>query len=196
MGKRKNGNGKVTKILSGKQKGNRARNSRNKGRQNEFWMRMLIALYMKIDPSFVLLRSKSANGCDVWTVGDAIKKFPFCVEAKANKRLNIFDAFTQASYNTYKGYLPLVLAKKDNEGHSSKYADHIAALRMIDFFVIMHILNECCSDWYDRFEEIKEKFVDMMIPFSNAKEKYTKDDVESRWTFWWGDTDVEDKEAT
>ncbi|MCD6435859.1 MAG: hypothetical protein J7L15_05675 [Clostridiales bacterium] len=156
--------------------------NRNYGRKNEFWMRMVISILTHTDPSFIALRSKSANGCDIWAIGEeTIKKFPFCVEAKAVKRLNIFNAFTQAMYNTYQDRLPLVLAKKDSEGHSKKYADHIATLRMVDFFVMLYLLNQYVPDWYDQFKELREKFNNLLPNFSDAKEGFTFLQVKEYW---------------
>jgi len=46
----------------------------------------------------------------MWCVSEPQKQFPFCVEAKAVKRLNIFKAFKQAIGNTWEGMLPLVFS--------------------------------------------------------------------------------------
>lgn len=158
---------------------NNAVKNRNKGRKNEFWMRIIISILLKLDPSLIVLRSKSANGCDIWSVGKAVKAFPFCVEAKAVYRLNIFKAFNQASTNTTEGMLPLVLAKAKETGGNTD--GHLAILRIVDLFTILSILNKYCPDWYKEFKKLRPVLSKLILPFSKAKESFTSHDLHKVW---------------
>ena len=140
---------------------------------------MVISILLKIDPSLIILRSKSANGCDIWSVGNAIPMFPFCVEAKAVRRLNIFKAFQQAMYNTTEGMLPLVLAKSDDD--ANKFNDNLATLRLVDFFVIMTLLNKHCPTWFDEFKILRPELNKLLPSFSKSKESFIIYDLQKVW---------------
>lgn len=119
--------------------------TRNKGRQFEFWCREVIGSVLGLSSEDVNVRSKSASGCDLWVRESDKARFPYCVEAKNRKRLNLFEAFRQAQINTYDGYLPVVFCHRD------KY--YLAVEDLFTFLAKVDILHEVLGDtWMEEVE--------------------------------------------
>lgn len=121
-------------------------NGRTKGRQFEFWCREVITLALHLPDGDVNVRSKSAPGCDLWIRNGSTLKFPYCVEVKNRKRLNVFEAFRQAQVNTYDGYLPALFSHRDRL--------YLATEDLYEFLAKIDILNETLGlEWIDKVRE-------------------------------------------
>lgn len=96
----------------------RNRTSRTKGRQGEFAVRELLTRVFNLHPDDVILRSKSANGCDVIFANREIHKFPFSVEVKNRKSIPYFQVVEQMLTNTEEGTFPLSIILNERLGHT------------------------------------------------------------------------------
>jgi len=61
------------------------------------------------------------------------------------------------------------------------YSDHIATLRLTDFFIIMTLLNATYPSWYSEFPYWKKQFDKILPTFSTARESFTYDDLQRVW---------------
>jgi hypothetical protein len=119
-------------------------NGRNKGRQYEFWCREAVSKALGLPANTLNLRGKSAPGCDLWPSEHVIPLFPYCVEAKNRKRLNIFEVIKQAVGNTFDGHYPLILFHRDKYYLTVEPTDQWLAKQ--------RLLNEAMPGWLDRME--------------------------------------------
>jgi hypothetical protein len=124
-----------------------AKSNRNKGRQAEFFARELISRALSIHPSEVLLRSKGANGCDVWCSSFGKKHFPFSVEVKNCARIPFYKVTTQMNSNIEPDTYPVAFTLNEALGH-------YAILRLEDFMGMVKCLEE---------NNLMSKFVSLQI---------------------------------
>ena len=113
----------------------RNRTSRTKGRQGEFTVREIIAKVFNLQPDDVMLRSKSANGCDVILSSRMMYKFPFSVEVKNCARIPFYKVTTQMNSNIEPDTYPVAFALNEALGH-------FAILRLEDFMGMVKCLEE------------------------------------------------------
>jgi len=133
----------------------RNRTSRTKGRQGEFAVREMIARFYRLHPDTVLLRSKSANGCDVIVANSDLKLFPFSVEVKNRKSIPYFEVVRQMKANTETDTFPLSIILNEKEGHTS-----IIPVEVL--LPMIKLLNEFVPNWRDKvflYNEIFNKCV-------------------------------------
>ena len=100
-----------------------------KGRNLQKKVRELLIEHLGIDPEDIESRSMGAGGEDLIMARAAREKFPYSIECKNVEKLNVWDAYDQASSN--KGnYEPIVVMRKNNK----------KALVVIDaeYFVKLH----------------------------------------------------------
>ena len=136
-----------------------AKSNRNKGRQAEFFARELISRVLSIHPSEVLLRSKGANGCDVWCSSFGKKQFPFSVEVKNCARIPFYKVTTQMNSNIEPDTYPVAFTLNEALGH-------FAILRLEDFMGMLQCLQE--NNLMTKFAPIKitKKIKDARCNFS------------------------------
>ena len=84
-----------------------------KGRRLQQKFMQLLIEKLDIDPEDIESRSMGAGGEDLIMSKAARSKFPFSVECKNQEKLNVWDAYKQASENS-KNYEPIVVMKKNN----------------------------------------------------------------------------------
>ena len=84
-----------------------------KGRRLQQWMRDLLIEELEVDPEDIESRSMGAGGEDLIMARAAREKFPYSIECKNVEKLNVWEAYKQASENS-KDYEPLVVMKKNN----------------------------------------------------------------------------------
>jgi hypothetical protein len=77
----------------------------------------------------------------MWASPEARGRFPFCVEAKARRKVSLFEAMRQCEKNTYDGYLPVVL--------STYRGKTLATLPVEMFLAMVRILSEDTENWDD-----------------------------------------------
>ncbi len=135
--------------------------SRDKGRQGEFYARMLTAMWLRIPPSELLLRAKGSNGCDLWPSLHAKSKFPFAMEVKNRTRLNIFELVKQMVGNAEEGLIPVGLVI------NPKYASII--LTPEDFYCMVQLLNTHVPEWHEQIPSIKADLVSREPAYKNAR---------------------------
>ena len=85
-----------------------------KGRRLQQQFRELLIEELGIHPEDIENRSMGAGGEDLIMARAAREKFPFSIECKNQEKLNVWDAYKQASENS-KDYEPLVVMKKNNQ---------------------------------------------------------------------------------
>ena len=83
-----------------------------KGRRFQQWVRDLLIEDLQIHPEDIESRSMGAGGEDLIMARAAREKFPMSIECKNQERVNVWNAYDQASENC-KGYEPLVVIKKN-----------------------------------------------------------------------------------
>ena len=84
-----------------------------KGRRLQQQFRDLLIEKLDIHPEDIESRSMGAGGEDLIMARAAREKFPFSIECKNQEKLNVWDAYKQASENS-KDYEPIVVMKKNN----------------------------------------------------------------------------------
>ena len=85
-----------------------------KGRNLQKWVVNKLIETFEIHPEDIKSCSMGAGGEDVVMARAAREKFPFSVECKNVERLNVWEAYDQASANC-NGYEPLVIMKKNHK---------------------------------------------------------------------------------
>ena len=75
--------------------------------------RELLIEELGIHPEDIESRSMGAGGEDLIMARAAREKFPYSIECKNVEKLNVWEAYKQASENS-KDYEPLVVMKKNN----------------------------------------------------------------------------------
>lgn len=85
-----------------------------KGRVLQKWMRDKLIEMLDVHPEDIESRSMGAGGEDLIMARAARKKFPMSIECKNVEKLNIWDAYEQASANC-NDYQPIVVMKKNGK---------------------------------------------------------------------------------
>ena len=91
----------------------KTQSAKAKGRRLQQWFRDLLIEKLDIHPEDVESRSMGAGGEDLIMARAAGEKFPFSIEAKNQEKLNVWEAYKQASENS-GDYEPLVVLKRNN----------------------------------------------------------------------------------
>ena len=92
----------------------RVQSAKAKGRRLQQWVRDLLIESLNIHPEDIESRSMGAGGEDLIMARAAREKFPHSIECKNVEKLNIWDAYEQASANCGE-YEPLVIMKKNGK---------------------------------------------------------------------------------
>jgi hypothetical protein len=85
-----------------------------KGRRLQQWVRDKLIEMLDVHPEDIESRSMGAGGEDLIMARAARLKFPHSIECKNVEKLNIWDAYEQASANC-GNYEPLVVIKKNGK---------------------------------------------------------------------------------
>ena len=91
----------------------RPQSAKAKGRRLQQQFRELLIEELGIHPEDIESRSMGAGGEDLIMARAAREKFPYSIECKNVEKLNVCEAYKQASENS-KDYEPLVVMKKNN----------------------------------------------------------------------------------
>ena len=91
----------------------RPQSAKAKGRRLQQQFRDLLIEKLDIHPEDIESRSMGAGGEDLIMARAAREKFPYSIECKNVEKLNVWEAYKQASENS-KDYEPLVVMKKNN----------------------------------------------------------------------------------
>ncbi len=91
----------------------RPQSAKAKGRRLQQQFRDLLIEELGIHPEDIESRSMGAGGEDLIMARAAREKFPFSIECKNVEKLNVWEAYKQASENS-KDYEPIVVMKKNN----------------------------------------------------------------------------------
>ncbi len=91
----------------------RPQSAKAKGRRLQQQFRELLIEELGIHPEDIESRSMGAGGEDLIMARAAREKFPYSIECKNVEKLNVWEAYKQASENS-KDYEPLVVMKKNN----------------------------------------------------------------------------------
>src|SRR6056300_6003 len=111
----------------------KTQSAKAKGRRLQQWVRDKLVEELGVHPEDIESRSMGAGGEDLIMARAAREKFPYSIECKNVEKLNVWDAYDQASSN--KGnYEPIVVMRKNNK----------KALVVIDaeYFVKLHNDNK------------------------------------------------------
>ncbi len=90
----------------------RVQSAKAKGRRLQQWVRDKLIEMLDIHPEDIESRSMGAGGEDLIMARAARQKFPHSIECKNVEKLNIWDAYEQASANC-GDYEPIVVMKKN-----------------------------------------------------------------------------------
>lgn len=85
-----------------------------KGRVLQQWVRNKLIEMLDVHPEDIESRSMGAGGEDLIMARAARSKFPHSIECKNVEKLNIWDAYEQASANC-GDYQPIVVMKKNGK---------------------------------------------------------------------------------
>lgn len=85
-----------------------------KGRRLQQWVRDKLIEMLDVHPEDIESRSMGAGGEDLIMARAARLKFPHSIECKNVEKLNIWDAYEQASANC-GDYQPIVVMKKNGK---------------------------------------------------------------------------------
>jgi len=107
----------------------KTQSAKAKGRRLQQWVRDQLIEELDVHPEDIESRSMGAGGEDLIMARAAREKFPYSIECKNVEKLNVWDAYTQASENS-GNYEPIVVMKKNGK----------KPLIVVDaeFFVKMH----------------------------------------------------------
>jgi hypothetical protein len=92
----------------------RPQSAKAKGRRLQQWVRDKLVECLNIHPEDIESRSMGAGGEDLIMARAARKSFPHSIECKNVEKLNIWDAYEQASANC-GDYEPIVVMKKNGK---------------------------------------------------------------------------------
>jgi len=92
----------------------RVQSAKAKGRRLQQWVRDKLIEMLEIHPEDIESRSMGAGGEDLIMARAARQKFPHSIECKNVEKLNIWDAYEQASANC-GDYEPVVVIKKNGK---------------------------------------------------------------------------------
>ena len=102
-----------------------------KGRRLQQEFRDKLIETLKIHPEDIENRSMGAGGEDLIMARAARERFPYSIECKNQEKVNIWEAYKQATENA-KSYEPLVVIKKNN--HKK------LAIVDADYFIQLHTM--------------------------------------------------------
>jgi hypothetical protein len=83
-----------------------------KGRKLQQWFTNLLVNTLGLDKDDLESRPMGSQGEDIIMGKQSRDKFPYSIECKNQERVNVWNAYDQASENC-KGYEPLVVIKKN-----------------------------------------------------------------------------------
>ena len=83
-----------------------------KGRRLQQEVRTILIETLKIHPEDIENRSMGAGGEDLIMARAARERFPYSIECKNQEKVNVWEAYKQATENA-KSYEPLVVIKKN-----------------------------------------------------------------------------------
>ena len=92
----------------------KTQSAKAKGRRLQQQFRDLLIEHLEIHPEDIESRSMGAGGEDLIMARAAREKFPYSIECKNVEKLNVWEAYKQASENS-KDYEPLVVMKRNNQ---------------------------------------------------------------------------------
>ena len=92
----------------------RTQSAKAKGRRLQQWVRDKLIEMLDIHPEDIESRSMGAGGEDLIMARAARQKFPMSIECKNVEKLNIWEAYEQATANC-GDYEPIVVIKKNNK---------------------------------------------------------------------------------
>jgi hypothetical protein len=92
----------------------RPQSAKAKGRRLQQWVRDQLIEQLEVHPEDIESRSMGAGGEDLIMARAAREKFPHSIECKNVEKLNVWDAYEQASTNC-GDYEPLVVMKKNGK---------------------------------------------------------------------------------
>jgi len=92
----------------------RPQSAKAKGRKLQQWVRDKLVELLNIHPEDIESRSMGAGGEDLIMARSARLSFPFSIECKNTEKLNVWNAYEQASANS-GDYQPIVVMKKNNK---------------------------------------------------------------------------------
>lgn len=92
----------------------RPQSAKAKGRRLQQWVRDQLIESLNIHPEDIESRSMGAGGEDLIMARAARSKFPHSIECKNVEKLNVWDAYEQASSNC-GDYEPIVIMKKNGK---------------------------------------------------------------------------------
>ena len=85
-----------------------------KGRKLQQWVRNQLIEQLDVHPEDIESRSMGAGGEDLIMAREKRKKFPYSIECKNQEKLNVWDAYEQASSNS-GNHEPIVFIKKNGK---------------------------------------------------------------------------------
>ena len=92
----------------------RVQSAKAKGRRLQQWVRDKLIEMLDVHPEDIESRSMGAGGEDLIMARAAREKFPHSIECKNVEKLNIWEAYEQASANC-GSYEPVVVIKKNGK---------------------------------------------------------------------------------
>mgnify|MGYP003133322739 CR=1 FL=1 len=92
----------------------KTQSAKSKGRNLQKWVVNKLIESFDIHPEDIKSCSMGAGGEDVVMARAAREKFPFSIECKNVERLNVWEAYDQASANS-GNYEPLLVMKKNRK---------------------------------------------------------------------------------
>lgn len=92
----------------------RVQSAKAKGRRLQQWVRDKLIEMLDIHPEDIESRSMGAGGEDLIMARAAREKFPHSIECKNVEKLNVWDAYDQASANS-GNYEPILIMKKNGK---------------------------------------------------------------------------------
>ena len=92
----------------------KVQSAKAKGRRLQQWVRDKLIEMLEVHPEDIESRSMGAGGEDLIMARAARQKFPHSIECKNVEKLNIWDAYEQASVNR-GDYEPIVVIKKNGK---------------------------------------------------------------------------------
>ena len=92
----------------------KTQSAKAKGRRLQQWMRDTLVEELGVHPEDIESRSMGAGGEDLIMARAAREKFPYSIECKNVEKLNVWDAYSQASENS-GNYEPIVVMKKNGK---------------------------------------------------------------------------------
>lgn len=92
----------------------KVQSAKAKGRRLQQWVRDKLIESLQIHPEDIESRSMGAGGEDLIMARAARQKFPHSIECKNVEKLNVWEAYEQASANC-GDYEPIVVMKKNGK---------------------------------------------------------------------------------